>query len=225
MTYPVNLISHHLSKVTGLLPYYIGFCLKNNAKLISNYVAYAATKSWLLKVCQYQLSLCKQHACKHVFIPLCSFPLSPPTVAFYLSVLASWSILWEGFSSPCHQCYCTLLVCGFPAETLAAYWLEVTHFNEAHLLPIAHVCKLRHITVSVAKGMTIYLSEFLSLSVSTVKFTSMKSYHWLYKSAIFYLCSSGNHKRHTQKSMHIVLNAVSCFCVFLCVFGMDAKAG
>lgn len=37
--------------------------------------------------------------------------------------------IWLCFS-PCHHSYCTLLVCGFPAETLATYWLEVAHFNE-----------------------------------------------------------------------------------------------
>lgn len=35
--------------------------------------------------------------------------------------------------SPYHQRYYTLLVCGFPTETLATYWLKVAHFDEVHL--------------------------------------------------------------------------------------------
>ena len=39
---------------------------------------------------------------------------------------------WPCFS-PYHQHYYTLLVCGFPTETLATYWLKVAHFDEVQL--------------------------------------------------------------------------------------------
>lgn len=38
-------------------------------------------------------------------------------------------------SSPYHQRHYTLLVCGFPSETLATYWLKVAQFKYSYHVP------------------------------------------------------------------------------------------
>lgn len=108
---------------------------------------------------------------------------------------------WLCFS-PYHQPYHTLLVCGFPTETLATYWLKVVHFNEVRLLHATEVCGTKAIMIFTAKPTARGLHSFslsLSLSQQGVNVTKMENFllqengYWPNKVII----SSTPHATHT----------------------------
>lgn len=94
--------------------------------------------TWLL---QQRCLCCKQH----VFIPACGFLLPPQTGILSVSVgLLDCNYSTRPCFFPSHQRYYTLLVCGFPTETLATYRLKVAHFDEVHVPPKLAGLKVLH---------------------------------------------------------------------------------
>lgn len=76
--------------------------------------------------------------------------------------------------SPCHQHYYTLLVCGFPTETLATYWLKVARFDEVVTMCHPKFAGLKVLQYSQRNQQPGVCTASLSLSQQGVYVTKME---------------------------------------------------